>query len=119
MSITRLNPGPRMSQATIHQGVVYTAGQVDSSASDVATQTKEILCKIDALLAEAGTNKANLLSANIWLSDVATFEEMNSVWESWVSPETAPARATVGSVLAAPQYKVEIAVIAAVGASPE
>ncbi len=113
MPITRLRPGPLMSQATIHENVVYTAGQVDSTASDVTTQTKEILSKIDGLLAEAGTDKTQLLSANIWLSDVATFGEMNSVWEAWVAPGATPARATVGSILAAPQYKVEIAVIAA------
>lgn len=113
MSIQRLHSGPRMSQATIHGGLVFTAGQVDNSASDVATQTKQILGKIDSLLAEVGCDKSHVLIANIWLSDVSTFAEMNSVWDTWVSPGAAPARATVGSILAGPEYKVEIAVIAA------
>ncbi|MDQ6825705.1 MAG: RidA family protein [Candidatus Eremiobacteraeota bacterium] len=114
MSIKYLNPSPRMSQATIHGDLVFTAGQVDGSASDVATQTKQILGKIDSLLAEAGCDKSRVLIANIWLSDVSTFAEMNAVWETWITPETAPARATVGSILAGPEYKVEIAVIAAI-----
>jgi enamine deaminase RidA (YjgF/YER057c/UK114 family) len=79
----------------------------------VAEQTQEILSIIDGLLTEAGTDKSKLLMANIWLSDIATFQEMNGVWDAWVSPGNTPARATVEAKLAGPQYKVEIAVIAA------
>lgn len=112
--IKRLGAGARMSAAVVHGKTVYLAGQVAGDAStDVAAQTKLVLAKIDALLAEAGTDKSKLLSANIWLADISTFDQMNAVWDAWVSPGNAPARATVESKLANPQYKVEIMVVAA------
>lgn len=113
MPITRLNSGPRMSQAVIHGGLVYTAGQVDDQTPGVSEQTRAVLDKIDGLLQAAGTDKSRIISANIWLSDMAGFSQMNEVWEGWISPQAAPARATVESKLAGPSYKVEIAVIAA------
>ncbi len=115
MSIQRIQPGPRMSKAVVHGDTVYLAGQVADKAkgASVAEQTQEILGIIDALLAEAGTDKTKMLSVNIWLSDVSTFAEMNSVWDTWVPAGNTPARATVEAKLAAPDYKVEIAVIAA------
>jgi enamine deaminase RidA (YjgF/YER057c/UK114 family) len=117
MSIERLHCGPRMSQVVIHDNkTVYLAGQVATHAEgkNVAAQTQEILALIDALLGEAKTDKSKLLSATIWLTDMATFDEMNSVWERWVAPGTAPARATVLSpALAGSAYKIEIGVIAA------
>ncbi|MCM0021982.1 MAG: RidA family protein [Tagaea sp.] len=115
MSIKRLKPGPRMSQAVIHGSTVYLAGQVASDpVPDVKKQTQQILAEIDALLAAAGTDKTKLLSANIWLSDIRTFADMNSVWDGWVSAGNTPARATVEAKLAGPQYLVEIGVIAAI-----
>ena len=115
MTIKRIQPGPRMSQAVVHGDTVYLAGQVaaDKAGAPVAEQTRNILDRIDALLAEAGTDKTKLLTANIWLADIKTFAEMNSVWDGWVAPGCAPARATVESSLATPQYTVEIAVTAA------
>ena len=115
MSIKRLHPGPRMSQAVIHNGVVYLAGQVarNKPNGSVGEQTKDILGLIDALLAEAGTDKSKLLSANIWITDIKTFDEMNAAWDAWVLPGNTPARATVESTLASPNYKVEIMVSAA------
>ena len=113
MPITHIQPGRRMSRAVAHAGVVYTAGHVDDSAPDVAGQTRAILAKLDAVLAEAGTDKSRLLSANIWLADIAAFDEMNAVWDAWVAGLEPPARATVEARLAGPQYRVEIAVIAA------
>ncbi|QFU14944.1 RidA family protein [Microvirga thermotolerans] len=115
MTIQRINPGPRMSGAVVHGNTVYLAGQVaeKTAGQSVAEQTKEILAKIDDLLKQAGTDKSKLLMANIWLTDMATFQEMNGVWDAWVAPGNAPARATVEAKLAAPQFKVEIAVIAA------
>jgi enamine deaminase RidA (YjgF/YER057c/UK114 family) len=115
MSIQRIKPGPRMSGAVVHGDTVYLAGQVANSTAgqSVADQTKEILSIIDGLLAEVGTDKSKLLMVNIWLTDMATFQEMNGVWDSWVAQGNTPARATVEAKLAAPQYKVEIAVIAA------
>ncbi|HKX26931.1 MAG TPA: RidA family protein [Blastocatellia bacterium] len=114
MSIERIKVGKRMSQAVIHGGTVYLAGQVaDAAEAGVADQTRRILAQIDALLAEAGTDKSKLLFANVWLSDISTFNEMNEVWDAWVTPGSPPARACVESRLAGPQYKVEIAVVAA------
>jgi enamine deaminase RidA (YjgF/YER057c/UK114 family) len=116
MPIERLHKGPRMSQVVIHNKTVYLAGQVAAAAQgkSVAEQTRNILSTIDALLAEAKTDKGRLLSATIWLTDMSTFAEMNQVWERWVTPGATPARATVLSTqLASPEYKIEIAVIAA------
>ncbi len=115
MTIKRIESGTRMSHAVIHNGTVYLAGQValDAPGKSVAEQTTAILARIDKLLAAAGTDKSKLLSANIWLVDIATFDEMNKVWDAWLSPGNAPARATVESKLAAPQFLVEIGVIAA------
>jgi enamine deaminase RidA (YjgF/YER057c/UK114 family) len=113
MSIERIQTGPRMSQAVIHNKTVYLAGQVAAGAS-VTAQTREILASIDALLARAKTDKSRLLSATIWLTDMATFEEMNTVWQAWVVPGATPARATVLSAqLASAEFKIEIAVVAA------
>jgi enamine deaminase RidA (YjgF/YER057c/UK114 family) len=115
MTIQRIKSGPRMSPAVIHGNTVYLAGQVANATAgkSVAEQTKEILSIIDGLLAEAGTDKSKLLMVNIWLTDMATFQEMNGVWDAWVVQGNTPARATVEAKLAAPQYKVEIAVVAA------
>ncbi len=115
MSIERFRAGPRMSQAVIHGGMVFLAGQVaeDAPGADVARQTGNILDRIDALLAEVGTDKTKLLSATIWLSNMAGFGAMNAVWDAWVAPGCGPARATVEARLAAPEYAVEIAVVAA------
>lgn len=115
MSIERIRSGPRMSQAVVHGGVVYTAGQValEAAGEDVATQTRAILETIDALLAEAGTDKRSLLSATIWLADMNDFAAMNEIWDAWVVPQATPARACVESRLASPRFNVEIAVVAA------
>ena len=115
MTLQRIKPGPRMSGAVVHGNTVYLAGQVANAAAggSVTEQTREILSIIDGLLAEAGSDKTKLLMVNIWLSDMATFAEMNAVWDSWVAQGNTPARATVEAKLAAPQYTVEIAVIAA------
>jgi enamine deaminase RidA (YjgF/YER057c/UK114 family) len=115
MSIKRIAVGPRMSKAVVHGDTVYLAGQVADKAAgkSVAEQTAEILDIIDGLLAEAGTDKSKLLMVNIWLSDMSTFAEMNGVWDKWVIAGQTPGRATVEAKLAAPQFTVEIAVIAA------
>ena len=103
-----------MSRAVVHGDTVYLAGIVAGNPdADVAIQTRQILEAIDGLLATAGTSKAKILTATIWLADMSTFGEMNSVWDAWVDPGNTPARATVEARLAAPAYKVEIMVIAA------
>jgi enamine deaminase RidA (YjgF/YER057c/UK114 family) len=117
MSIRRIESGSRMSQAVVYNGVVYLAGQVapeEANETTVGGQTRLALAEIDRLLATAGTSKANLLSASIWLADIDTFDEMNAVWDNWVTPGSTPARATVEARLAGPEYLVEIAVMAAV-----
>jgi enamine deaminase RidA (YjgF/YER057c/UK114 family) len=103
-----------MSKAVVHGDRVYLAGIVaDDTSADVKGQTEQILATIDALLAEAGSDKTKLLKANIWLSDMSTFGEMNAAWDAWVVAGHTPARATVESKLAGPQYTVEIMVEAA------
>lgn len=114
MTIKRFDIGPRMSQAVVHGNLVFLAGQVaDDPVPSVGEQTRQILARIDRLLSDAGSDKSKLLSANIWLTDIGRFSEMNAVWDAWVSPGNTPARATVQAVLAAPQYLVEIMVTAA------
>lgn len=114
MAIQRIGIGKRMSDIVVNNGTIYLSGQVGQGAS-VTEQTKDILASIDALLAKAGSSKANILQAIIWLDDMANFAEMNSVWDAWVDPANPPARATGEAKLATPQYKVEIIVTAAVG----
>lgn len=115
MSIQRIDVGPRMSQVVIHGDTVYLAGIVaqKTTTEGVADQTREILAQIDGYLAKAGTDKTKILKANIWLADIGTFAEMNSVWDKWVSAGNTPARATVEAKLATPAHKVEIMVVAA------
>ncbi|MDX8348793.1 RidA family protein [Cognatiyoonia sp. IB215446] len=113
--ITRKHTSARMSQLVIHNGVAYLAGQVGIPAASVTDQTNDILSKIDTLLAEAGTDKSNLLTAQIWLSDIGTqFAEMNTAWDAWVPEGHAPARWTGEAKLATPDYYVEIIVTAAI-----
>ena len=115
MSIQRFETGPRMSQVVVHGNTVYLAGVVARNASgkSMTEQTQDVLKSIDGYLAQAGSDKSKLLSANIWITDMAKFTEMNAVWDAWVSPGNTPARATVEAKLAAPQYTVEIMVTAA------
>ncbi len=114
MTIKRFETGARMSQAVVNGNLVYLAGQVaNDPVPSVAEQTKQILARIDRLLQAAGTDKSRLLTANIWLADIAKFAEMNSAWDAWVSPGNTPARATVQAALASPEYLVEIMVVAA------
>ena len=116
MALKRIEPGKRMSSAVIHNGMVYLAGFVADKAAgkSVKEQTADILAQIDGTLKAAGTNKANIVKANIWLTDIKTWAEMNSVWDTWVVPGQTPARATVESKLAAPGIDVEIMVEAAI-----
>jgi enamine deaminase RidA (YjgF/YER057c/UK114 family) len=115
MKIQRHEIGPRLSKAVVHGDTVYLAGIVAEAAKGKSTaeQTRSILSQIDGFLAKAGTDKSKLLSANIWITDMANFAEMNGVWDAWVSPGNTPARATVEAKLASPDNKVEIMVVAA------
>ena len=115
MSIQRHDVGARMSKCVVHGNTVYLSGLVanDAKSKSVGEQTKDILAQIDGFLKTAGTDKSKLLTANIWITDMANFAEMNAVWDGWVVAGNTPARATVEAKLAAPEYKVEIMVVAA------
>jgi enamine deaminase RidA (YjgF/YER057c/UK114 family) len=115
--ITRLHPAARYSDAAIHNGTVYLAGQVaDDATQDIVGQTQQVLATIDRLLGEAGSDKSHLLMVQIFLADLADFDAMNSVWDAWVARGNAPPRATVQALLARPDWRIEIVVTAAVGA---
>jgi enamine deaminase RidA (YjgF/YER057c/UK114 family) len=115
MAVERQEVGPRMSKVVVHGNTVYLAGIVadNPKGKSVKEQTQDILRQIDVFLAKAGTDKSKLLSANIWVTDMANFAQMNAVWDAWVAPGNTPARATVEARLAAPDYQVEIMVVAA------
>ncbi|SHG77465.1 Enamine deaminase RidA, house cleaning of reactive enamine intermediates, YjgF/YER057c/UK114 family [Cognatiyoonia sediminum] len=112
--ITRIESGARMSQVVIHNGIAYLAGQVGAEGASVTEQTEAVLASVDRLLAEAGTDKTKLLTAQIWVADITDFAEMNAVWDAWVAPGCAPARWTGEAKLATPRFKVEVIVTAAV-----
>ena len=114
MTIKRHNPQKILCDATEHGGLVFTAGQVaEDLGQDVRGQTDQVLKTIDAVLAQAGTDKSKILSANIWLSDIRNREQMNKIWLAWIDPDNLPARATVEAKLADPRMLVEISVICA------
>ena len=113
--IQRFDVGPRMSELAVHNGVAYLAGQVPEDTSlDIVGQTSQVLEAIDALLAQAGTDKTRILRAQIDLADIADFAGMNQAWDAWVAAGHTPPRATVQAPLANPGWKVEIVVTAAV-----
>jgi enamine deaminase RidA (YjgF/YER057c/UK114 family) len=119
VSIERRHVGPRMSQVVIHGDTIYLAGQVAADPSaDVVGQTQQILRRIDELLQEVGADKSQILSATVWLADIADYGAMNTVWDAWVAPANTPARACVEGRLAAPHYRVEIAAIAGLAGRP-
>jgi len=114
MTIERQEAGPRMSRVVVHGSVVYLAGLVaDDPKQPIQGQTEQVLAKIDKYLALAGTDKSRLLSAQIWLADIAMWADMNKVWDAWVVPGQAPARATVQAKLVGPTHLIEIMVVAA------
>ncbi|WP_455372487.1 RidA family protein [Limibacillus halophilus] len=112
--IKRIDPGSRMSQAVVHNGLVWLAGQVGTPGASVTEQTETALAACEALLAQAGSDKSRLLQATIWLADMADFAEMNAVWDAWIDPANPPTRACGESKLATPDYKVEVILVAAV-----
>lgn len=114
MSITRQHGNQRMSQIVIHGDTIYLAGQVASDrAADITVQTQQVLQKIDDLLAEAGSDNSKILSAQIWLTSIGHFAQMNEVWDSWVPEGHAPARACIEARLASPDLLVEVGIVAA------
>jgi enamine deaminase RidA (YjgF/YER057c/UK114 family) len=117
MTITRIAPGPRMSKAVVHNGTVYIAGQVaDDLGGDITQQTTEVLATIDALLAEAGTNRSHVLSCQVILNNIGDRDAMNAVYDAWIDPANPPARACIEARMAHPSFKVEIIATAALPA---
>jgi len=114
MEIKRLHPGKRLSEAAIHNGTVYLAGQIaEDSTQDIGGQTREVLGHVDRLLKEAGSDKSAILMCQIYISDMADFAGMNAAYDAWVAEGNAPPRATVEAKLANPAWLVEIVVTAA------
>lgn len=112
--IVRLDQNHRRSRAVVHGGVVYLAGQVaDDKAGDIATQARQALAKVDALLAEAGTDKGRALTAQIWLASMSDYDGFNAVWDEWVVPGRTPTRCCGKVELADPAFRVEIVITAA------
>ncbi|MDH3386546.1 MAG: RidA family protein [Gammaproteobacteria bacterium] len=114
MSITRRHSNQRMSQIVVHGDTVYLAGQVaDDASADIKAQTEQVLKKVDALLAEAGSDNGKILSAQIWIASMGHFARMNEVWDAWLPQGHAPARACIEARLASPDLLVEVGIIAA------
>ncbi|NBF02524.1 RidA family protein [Pseudomonas sp. Fl5BN2] len=113
-SIQRIGTTPRFSEAVIHNQTVYLAGQVSQLVEgDIRAQTDDVLQQIDTLLAKAGTDRSHLLSAQIWLKDMADYAAMNQLWDAWLANVKAPVRACVQAPMAKPHYRIEVLVIAA------
>ncbi|GAX83299.1 hypothetical protein CEUSTIGMA_g10725.t1 [Chlamydomonas eustigma] len=116
IAVTIIECGKRYSEATVHNGVAYLAGQVpeNTEGQGIMEQTQDVLNIIDKMLTRAGTDKSHILMATIYLVDMSEYAGMNEVWDKWVTPEATPARATVEvTKLANPGWKLEIVVTAA------
>ncbi|MDM0032449.1 RidA family protein [Variovorax sp. J22P271] len=106
----------RRSSAVVYNGMAFIGGQTaEDRTLDIRGQTRQVLAKIDRLLAEAGTSKSRLLSVQIWLKDIThDFAGMNEIWDTWTAPGNAPTRATVQCALGLPEILIEVIVTAAV-----
>ncbi|ARU90384.1 RidA family protein [Pseudomonas sp. M30-35] len=115
MALQRLRTETRYSEIVIHNGTVYLAGQLaDDYSGDIVEQTRQTLANIDLMLSEAGTDKSRILSVTIYLKNMARdYAGLNQVWDAWVAPGTAPARAAVEANMYTPEVLVEMTVIAA------
>jgi len=114
MTIKRLQKSSRMSQAVIHGGIVYLAGQVGTEGAPIQEQIQQTLNSIDKLLAASGSDKSHMLQATVWLADMADFPAFNALWEAWIDRDNPPARSTGQVPMVSPGYKIEITVVAAV-----
>ena len=113
-TITRHGVAARYSEASVFNGVVYLAGMVpEGAATDIRSQTQDVLAQIDTHLAALGSDKTRLLRVQIYLADIADIGAMNEVWDAWVTPGHAPPRATVQAALADPAWKIEVVATAA------
>lgn len=112
--LVRHGVAARYSEAAVFQGVVYLAGMVpERGDTDITGQTQDVLAQVQTRLQEAGSDKSRILRAQIFLTDIREISAMNAVWDAWVTPGTAPPRATVQAALADPAWRIEIVVTAA------
>ena len=112
--IRQIDPGPRMSEAVVKGNRIYCSGMIpEDTGLDITGQVKQALFEINSLLAKGGSDKTRILTATIWLADIADFAAMNAVWDAWVVPGQAPARATVQARMNDPRMKVEIMIVGA------
>ena len=113
--ITRIDINDRLSRVVIHKNIAYLSGlTADDGGADIAEQTRQVLRKADSYLEQAKSDKSRLLSAQIWLRDIADFDQMNVIWREWLGGVEPPSRATVESRLALPDLLVEIQFVAAI-----
>lgn len=114
--ILRIATDTRRSRAVIYNGMVFIGGQAaDDRSQDIRGQTRQALAKVDKFLTDAGTDKSRILSAQIWVKDIARdFAGMNEIWDGWTAPNAAPTRATAQCEMGAPDVLVEIVITAAV-----
>ena len=114
MKIKRLNPTPRWSDATSYNGIAHFVEVPEDTSVDMEAQIKQILRQADFTLAKINSNKANLLSATIYITDLANLSLVNQHWEAWLPLNAAPSRACLKVGLVDPLMLVEIAFVAAV-----
>lgn len=115
MQLNRIHTSPRFSRAVVHGQTAYLSGIIPTTATaSAADQTREVLAKLDAMLAKCGTDKTKLLSTTLLLTDLANIAEINSVWDAWVAPGHAPARTPIVTQLNGAGLLVEVVAIAAI-----
>ncbi|WP_417474764.1 RidA family protein [Leisingera sp.] len=115
-TLRKIGGSSRFSAIAIHNGQVHLAGQVSQlKDGDIEAQSRDVFAKVDALLAEAGTSRQNLISVQIWLADMDDYAGMNAVWDEWVADTTPPTRVCVEARMAQPHYRIEVLAIAAEG----
>ena len=108
LPIERHHTGKRMSDIVVFtpagERIAWLAGQVAAGSRRPTWPRRRVRClrQIDALLAEIGSDKTQILSATIYLPDMKDFRGDERVWDAWVPQGHTPARATVEASLAAP-----------------
>ena len=115
MDIERLGVTPRYSDIVIHGDTLYLVEVPQSTGTDIATQTREMLASLDASLAKGGSDRTRLLHVTLYLPSMADYDGMNAVWDAWVPEGTAPSRACVQAGLAHPGWRIEAVITAARG----
>jgi enamine deaminase RidA (YjgF/YER057c/UK114 family) len=109
VGIKRIDKTERLSRVVVHEKIAYFSGlTAGDRQQDTRGQTAQILAKADTYLEAAGSNRASILTATIWLRDIADFDQMNIAWMDWIEKDEPPARATVQAVLGLPDIRVEI-----------